>query len=286
MSLSLFALTRSHVRLVSDLSEHGDQDALPQTRLKIACWVMTTESLADVNRSKAIANGWGKGCDALEFIDRNTVGIEADWVDGYKHIAGKSYRAWLLMFHKYLRGGSKSQPYDFVLKADTDTFIIEKNLRSFLARISPDDAHYIGKQLKVGEGISIVAGATIILSRTALELFAEATNKSTGPCSKVTFFANDAEDVALASCLRDFGVYPMNTRDESGAERFMVLHPKTMAQKNSSLPSWYLDMSFNKKSGETCCSEEAITFHYVTLEEQRNGVLEYTSGLWQFASEV
>ena len=264
-----------------------EDNCVSHVPLKIACWVLTTKSSADVNKSKAIAEGWGKSCQALEFIDRDTPSIEADWENGYEKIAGKSYRAWLFMFHKYLLSGSKSRPeYDFILKADTDTFIVEKNLRLYLARFSPDVPHYIGKQLIVDKGTSIVAGATIILSRSALELLAEATHKATGPCSKVAFFSNSAEDVALATCMRDLGVYPINTRDKSGAERFMVLNPNTLANTNTTLPSWYTQMSFNKKSGEACCSEEAITFHFVTLEQQRDGVLEYISGLWQFRSRV
>ena len=90
--------------------EGGRQLSLSRVPLKIACWVMTTNSSDDADKFKAIAGGWGKGCDALESIDRNTPGIEADWADGYERIAGKSYRAWLLMNDKYLRSGMESKP--------------------------------------------------------------------------------------------------------------------------------------------------------------------------------
>jgi len=249
--------------------------------ITLVCWILTGDSAKDKGIVGTIENGWGKFCDHLEFIHRDTPGIEADWREGYDFIAGKSFRAWEFMHKKYFRGveDGSIQPADFILKADTDTYVLGENLRSYIEKFNPEVPHYIGKQLISGES-SIVAGAAIILSRAASTLFFQAAGEQKGLCSKKVFSSNPAEDVAMALCMRELGIFPQNTQDKSGRERFMVLDPDTMSNVSQGLPDWYLSMSINRESGSKCCSEEAIAFHKVTLEHHHNLFLAYDGKQW------
>ena len=188
----------------------------------IVCWILRSSSKEDFLKSEAIRFGWGRHCDHLEYIDRGTPGIMADWEEGHKHIAGKSFRAWQFIDEKYVRDAERTgnRTVDFAVKADTDTYIIGDHLREYLNRFDPDLPHYIGKQLMHAEGYPMVAGTAIILSRAALRIFAKASYKSAGKCTWEGWFPG-AEDVALALCLREHGVYPHDTKDANGAERFI-----------------------------------------------------------------
>ena len=133
-------------------------------------------------------------------------------------------------------------------------------------RFDPDQAHYIGKQLANPGQPALVAGTAIILSRASLTMFAKASGFNSGNCTRQGWY-HSAEDVAMALCLKELGVYPSDTRGESGAERFMVLSPDMLHSGAGPLPQWYLVMSKNKEIVKACCSSEAIAFHYVTTEQ-------------------
>lgn len=245
---------------------------------RVACWILRTNSTEDRQRSEAIRRGWGRHCFQLEFIDRNTTGITADWEEGYHNIARKSLRAWQLMYGRF--GNASGHEIDFVLKADTDTYILAENMKAYLGRFDADTPHYIGKQLMHADGYPMVAGTAIILSRALLKLFVEASHEP--KCTVEGWYA-DAEDVALALCLRELGVYPHNTRDQSGGERFMVLNPESMLS-TATLPDWYMQMSLNEEKGQDCCSAEAVAFHYTTLEQLTRRTLIRANGEWSWQS--
>ena len=263
----------------------GTHKLLERSNDLIACWVLSTKSNEDLQKAAAIRMSWGRECNVLEFIDRDTAGVNSDWVEGYMKISGKSFRAWQLMHEKYVRsvGDGLKRPVDFVLKADTDSYIIGENMRTYLRRFDPDLPHYIGKQLverKITEQVTpFVAGAAIILSRAALTMFSTASANNFRSCSHTVFTSLFAEDVAMGRCLNDLGIFPQATRDENGAERFMVFNPKRMSVVTP-LPDWYVNMSYNTLSGDSCCSPGAISFHHVTIEEMLHMKPAYTDGRW------
>ena len=135
----------------------------------VACWILRTNSTSDLLRSQAIEDSWGKYCNTVDFIDKQTPGIKADWFEVYEDIAAKSYRAWNFMYRKYLRPELQQAPLvDFILKADVDSYIIGPNMLEYLVRFDPDKPYYIGKNFVDLNGKHFVAGTAIILSREAL----------------------------------------------------------------------------------------------------------------------
>lgn len=281
-------LYHTHTKLVRSNFEMANLDSFQSPHsenrsLVIACWILRTNSTGDLERSDAIRASWGMCCDFLEFIDTDTPGMEIDWVETYGDLAAKSYRAWQFMHRKYLAPStSQHKPVDFFIKADTDTYIVGHNLRSYLAHFDPNSSFYLGKRLTDFQGRDFIGGTSIILSARALYQFALASHYSRPLCSFTYFRSIQAEDVALAVCLKDLGILPHDTRDGSGAERFMVLSPHTMqyGETSGKLPKWYLHFSQNKIMGKGCCSADAIAFHYVSLSEMRFKELVFSEGVW------
>lgn len=257
------------------------------TRPIVACWVLRANTPDGLARSSAISRGWGKSCDYMEFVDDATPGIEVDWVEKYEDISAKSYRAWAFMYDKYINTTqSGAVPVDFVLKADTDTHIIWENALRYLSRFDSALPHYIGRELVDPRDGPFVAGTAVILSNGALKIFQETTRTGLGPCSRKYFASHkQAEDVALAHCLKEVGIYPQNTRDASGAERFMVLNSHDMyseGENHDQLPRWYMKRSLNTKKGSGCCSAEAIAFHYVSAEDLAEKIPVFKDGKWSW----
>ena len=190
-------------------------EAATRPRPIVACWVLRTNTPDGLARSSAISRGWGKSCDYMEFVDDATPGIEVDWVEKYEDISAKSYRAWAFMYHKYMNTSQSSAvSVDFVLKADMDTHIIWEEALRYLSRFDSALPHYIGRQLVDPRDGPFVAGTAVILSNEALRIFQETTRTGLGACSRKYFASHkQAEDVALAHCLKEVGIYPQNTRD-------------------------------------------------------------------------
>lgn len=250
----------------------------------VACWVLSSDSEEDRSRKRSIEQGWGKICQQLEFIDRFTVGITADWEEGYEHISSKSFRAWQAIYNKYVL--RSDAPPDFILKTDTDTYILGKNLLRYLRRFDPALPHYVGKQMINQNGVPFVAGTAIILSQAALSKFYEASSEQVDHCMKADFDAfGPAEDLALSTCLKHLGIFPQYTRDEDGRERFMVFNPESL-HSDQELPGWYKTFSFNTFVGPGCCSDEAIAFHYTSVDQLSDKEPLFSHGEWTWKQKV
>lgn len=251
--------------------------------VKVACWVLRSgdNSLEEQQATLAITQNWGSHCSVLEFIDSTTEGIVADWKEGYDGLAGKSLRGWQYMYDKQIT--NKSHVFDFVLKADLDSFILWENLQSYLRGFSGMDHHYIGKRL-IRQDVSLVAGGCIILSKATLDLFVKQSRLSHGYCDRTQFLLEKAEDVALARCLAESNIFPHDARDNSGAERFMVFDPTFMMTggEKGKFPPWYYEFSDNTIVGPACCSSEAIAFHNITLLQQSRQLV-FRGTHWEWA---
>jgi glycoprotein-N-acetylgalactosamine 3-beta-galactosyltransferase len=100
---------------------------------RILCFILTHQPNHDT-RIRAIWDTWGTKCDKLavvsDFKDPSINAVNIQVKEGYWNIAGKVEKFLKSLYQKHRHAGL----YDWILKADDDTYVIMENLKAFLAQ--------------------------------------------------------------------------------------------------------------------------------------------------------
>ncbi|XP_066155152.1 glycoprotein-N-acetylgalactosamine 3-beta-galactosyltransferase 1-like isoform X3 [Euwallacea fornicatus] len=140
--------------------------------IRIICLVLTKPSNHFI-KAVHIKSTWGKRCTKLVFASTQEEpvlpAIKLDIPEDRAHLWGKTKAALKHIYENY-RG-----QYDWVYKADDDTFAVMENLRYLLHYSHPSEPVYYGCRLKLRrEGLDYMSGgAGYALSREALRRFIE-----------------------------------------------------------------------------------------------------------------
>ena len=124
---------------------------------------------------------------------------------------------------------------------------------------------FLGRKfMPQGESVFNSGGAGYILNSAALSILANGlVNDIQCRPNQVGFW----EDVNTAHCLEQWGVFPYDTRDDFGRERFLPFSPghHYLYRINKEHPDWYTKYTehFQLKEGEECCSRDAVSYHYI-----------------------
>merc|ERR550537_830762 len=107
---------------------------------------------------------------------------------------------------------------EWFVKGDDDTFFVVRNLNRYLEEFDPRLPYFLGCKFHYGGpgGVQYVSGgAGYVLSKTAAGRLAAVTARC------LRFYGTLSEgDIAVAECLQTVGVFPEDTRDEFGRQRF------------------------------------------------------------------
>ncbi|XP_046350386.2 glycoprotein-N-acetylgalactosamine 3-beta-galactosyltransferase 1-like [Haliotis rufescens] len=226
-----------------------------QKRVRILCVVPTTVKNEDT-KVYAVNATWGSRCNKILFVfvyhHSRFHHISLNISDGRSHLTAKTMQAYKAVYKQY------GDSYDWILKADDDSFIIMENLRFLLSKFDPNDAAYIGYHFKVlAHNGYMSGGGSYVISKAALRLVAE--KGFSGGCATD---GND-EDVDVGRCMEKLGIKAYVSYDKFGRDTF---HPQSIEQHLIGPLPWYLkDYPASPiQAGPDCCSQFSISFHYVS----------------------
>jgi glycoprotein-N-acetylgalactosamine 3-beta-galactosyltransferase len=178
---------------------------------------------------------WGKRCDKTVYMTGklnetqlvevkllNLNIVQLNVTENYKKLTDKTIATLLHANEHFI------DDFDWLLKADDDTYVIVENLRYLLSYNCKNQMNtfgYLFSPLKPfrKNGYLINSpfnsgGAGYAISKHAVKLFSNEYQNNDKYCREVS----GAEDVDIAECLKAIGVKPGDSRDQLGTQRF---HP-------------------------------------------------------------
>ena len=258
-----------------DLDAHKRAEELAlngsKPRVKLFCLVYTTE--INHHRIPVIRETWGKKCDGF-MVGSNktdkaigTVNVPHEGPETYHTIWLKVRSLWSYVYDNYY------EEYDWFHIGGDDMYLLVENLRLYLeseeislaangGKYLPSDNVKPLKQLPLYLGCRFkqrgnrhklfnTGGSGYTLNKAALKALV----MEFPSCYPHTRTAK--EDVHVAKCFRErLGVFPFDTKDEDGGERYMHLQPEFHLKSEHKF-------SLDVKKGLGHCAARSVAFHYI-----------------------
>ena len=242
----------------------------------VYCVLPVINNLDSINM---VRNTWGSKCDKLFFCASEKIEIilnEKTEVIHLNDVLKASDNKHEDMFDKLKKCFRTivipKNENVWVLKADLDTNVNIPNLKAYIETLHPKRA-FIGNRLKepLTGTIFNSGGAGFVLSADVVKQFVSSRNekcmaeKNMSPkwSGKKRSKQGKFCDVRVAICLGSLEVYPQDTTDETGAERFHPFSPSKMKSLWKDKSSWYWTHKYDKSTLYTknLVSEKSISFH-------------------------
>ncbi|TPP59534.1 hypothetical protein FGIG_06816 [Fasciola gigantica] len=145
----------------------------------------------------------------------------------YNQTKPDAYRnLWAKMMDAYKALYREADQYDYVFKADDDTYAIYENLEALVGKFSPEDLIQTGRLMRDRKSPQFFSGGSgYVLSRASLKAFVSRgilTHDRPLQCNS----RNGPEDTRLADCARAIGVAQLNCLEHNRTELFFNREPE------------------------------------------------------------
>ena len=208
-------------------------------------------------------------------VSIGAVNILHEGPEEYKNIWQKVRSMWSYIYDHYY------DKYDWFHIGGDDLYLIPENLRLYLESEEiqtaanggvylPDGTETTQVPLFLGrrfayqgdmEDIFNSGGSGYTMNKAALKTLVVEALPNIMP-HRHTF----SEDTMVAKLLKNFNVYPYETKDETGGERYMPFmpgHHYRYRMPPNKKDDWYAKYSINIKEGLDHCAAKSVAFHYV-----------------------
>lgn len=245
-------------RTVTATTDDNTLAAQLYNETRVLCWVLTSPA-NHAKKAMHVKKTWGSRCNRVVFMssesDKELGSVKLPVKEGRGNLWHKTREAMKYIYEHHF------DEADWFLKADDDTYVIVENLRAFLYPFDRKAPIYFGCKFKkyVRQGY-MSGGAGYVMSKEAVRRFMVEAYPNEKICRKRS---GGAEDKEMGTCLQNVGVVAGDSRDEYKRGRFFPSGPQGhIIPKNKS--AWYWRYIFYKtEDGLDCCSDYAISFHYV-----------------------
>lgn len=181
----------------------------------------------------------------------------------WKYIAARYTR---LKTGDSLDGSQEVEHFDWFLLGGDDLYVLVENLKDYLESVCDQgncDAvpYYLGRTLRHSRNLVYnTGGAGYVLNAVAVMKLVTLLD-SRACFSQVS---GSIEDIMVGYCLAELGIYPIDTRDAHGRERFHWFDPYVSYTGDDEYYQLNTDTTrfeFPLKIEEECCSERSVSFH-------------------------
>ena len=249
-------------------------------RERIFCMIYSTESGKE--RIQRIRETWGQKCDGFMVASNVTdptydaVNILHKGVERYGNMWQKVRTMWSYAYDNYY------EKYDWFHIGGDDMYLIVENLRLYLESEEIKTAANGGTFLPNGTEttqVPLYLGCRFKIRKSKFNLYntggpGTTLNKAALKALVVNGLPNfeadritAAEDVMTAYVLRHLKVYPYETKDESGSERYNALSPGRHYRMSENRRDWFDLYWIDAKLGIDHSATRSVAFHYVAPDD-------------------
>ncbi|TYZ64072.1 hypothetical protein PybrP1_002674 [[Pythium] brassicae (nom. inval.)] len=264
---------------------------------RVLCFVNTI-SVHHATRAQAVADTWGQRCDKLVFFSNESAVVTVAGGQSYEVVAldvpadhnhlWQKHKATLRYVHAHFR-----HAFDWFYKADDDAFVIVENLRQYLRR--PEILQrYAREPMQMGHRFNLTQQlVSYYIVDDALEAEWRArwdrwVFNSGGPgyamnrryldelvallpewrCLADAYSEMLPDDASVSFCMMWRGVFPWDTRDAHGRERWHADRPKGVYYTNPDDPEyWYVQYHAHiggVRWKHASAAPDSVAFHYIS----------------------